>query len=272
MHRHRRWFVLTGAGVSTASGIPGYRDEEGAWKRGAPITAQEFRASAAMRRRYWARSMVGWPVIERARPNVGHRVLAALDAAERIELLVTQNVDGLHQRAGSTRLVELHGSVGRVACLACGAMHARAAVQAALVARNPELAALTADVRPAGDADIDALALDAFRVPDCDACGGMLKPDVVFFGENVPGDRVRAAFDALDRSDAMLVVGSSLMVWSGYRFCEHAQRTGKPIVAINRGRTRADALFTLKVERECGEALTVLMAEACDDGVVTTEA
>jgi NAD-dependent SIR2 family protein deacetylase len=260
VRRHPRLFVLTGAGVSTASGIPGYRDEAGAWKRRAPITVQEFRSSDAMRRRYWARSMVGWPIVERARPSAAHRALAAFAATGCVEALVTQNVDGLHQRAGSTRVIELHGNLERVACLACGALHSRAAVQEALVAINPSFAELTAAAAPDGDADLDAVDLESFRIPGCATCSGVLKPDVVFFGENVPVERVRAAFDALDRADAMLVVGSSLMVWSGFRFCDHASRTGKPIAAINAGRTRADALFALKVERDCGEALTALSA------------
>jgi len=257
--RHRRLFVLTGAGVSTDSGIPGYRDESGAWKRRAPITLQEFLGSAVARQRYWARSMGGWPLVARARPNPAHVALASLQAAQRLQALVTQNVDGLHQRAGSVGVIELHGNIRRVICLDCGTTQAREALQRTLLTDNPEFA-VAAPAAPDGDADLEPRELDRFRVPCCGQCGGTLKPDVVFFGEGVPRNRVDAALAAIDASDAMLVVGSSLMVYSGYRFCEHAARAGKPIAAINRGRTRADHLFTLKVEHACGEMLAALVA------------
>jgi len=257
--RYPRLFVLTGAGVSVDSGIPGYRDEEGNWKHSAPVMLQDFLRSEATRQRYWARSIVGWPVVARAQPNAAHEALASLEAMQRMHLLVTQNVDGLHQQAGSTEVIELHGNIGRVICLQCRATEERETVQLALREQNPEFVHAVAQTAPDGDADLEHGALDAFSVPECRHCGGMLKPDVVFFGANVPRPRVEQAMSALDAADAMLVVGSSLMVYSGYRLCEHAQALGKPIAAINRGRTRADHLFTLKVERDCGEALTDLV-------------
>ena len=258
--RHRRLFVLTGAGVSTASGIPGYRDDEGRWQRNPPVTLQEFLGSEAARRRYWARSMIGWPLLARARPNAAHAALARLESAGRIELLVTQNVDGLHQRAGQSTLIELHGSLDRVVCLDCRETRTRAAFQRSLEACNPGFAVANARAAPDGDAEVEPEGLATLRIPACERCGGLVKPDVVLFGENVPRPRVDAAFAALAGADAMLVAGSSLMVWSGYRFCERASALGKPIAAINLGRTRADHLFDLKVERPCAEALAAIAA------------
>ncbi|EXJ03656.1 NAD-dependent protein deacetylase [Burkholderia pseudomallei] len=260
VERHPRLFVLTGAGISTDSGIPGYRDRNGAWMRSQPIQYREFLDSDHARRRYWARSMLGWPVVGRAQPNASHHALARLGAAARIGRLVTQNVDGLHQRAGSVDVIELHGGIGGVTCLDCGAHHARASIQHVLEAENPELLGARAQPAADGDAHLEWSALDHFRVPACPACGGLLKPAVVFFGENVPRERVAAAARALDDADAMLVVGSSLMVYSGYRFCVWANDQRKPIVAINLGHTRADPLLTLKVEASCGQALAALIA------------
>ncbi len=257
---HKRIFVLTGAGVSVASGIPGYRDLNGDWMRAQPIQWQAFRDSEHARRRYWARSMVGWPMLAKAQPNAAHCALAQLGAAGRVGRLITQNVDGLHQRAGSFDVVELHGSIGDVLCLDCGARHARAAIQTLLLRDNPALADASAAASADGDAHLEWGALDVFRVPTCSHCGGMLKPDVVFFGENVPRERVEAASRALEAADAMLVVGSSLMVFSGYRFCMWAAKAGMPIAAINIGVTRADALLSLKVQAPCGETLAALAA------------
>jgi NAD-dependent SIR2 family protein deacetylase len=259
--RHRRLFVLTGAGVSTDSGIPAYRDDAGRWSRTAPVIAQEFLRSAQARRRYWARSMAGWPTVAHARPNAAHDALARLDAAGRIAVLVTQNVDGLHQRAGSLQVLELHGSLHRVTCLACRAGYARAVVQEMLEQGNPERVRGRPGMAPDGDADLAAADCGGFNVPACPRCGGMLKPDIVLFGENVPRERVDAAMRALDGADAMLVVGSSLTVYSGFRFCERAVAVHKPIAAVNRGRTRADALYTLKVEGSCAEVLGWLAAQ-----------
>ena len=256
---HPRLFVLTGAGCSTGSGIPDYRDADGEWKRGRPVMFQDFLTSPHARQRYWARSLVGWRRMRAALPNTAHRSLASLERRGRITRLVTQNVDGLHQAAGSRNVIDLHGRVDVVRCLSCDRGMPRETVQADLIRRNPEFADLDASEAPDGDADLETLSFDAFEVPACDTCGGLLKPDVVFFGESVPRERVRSAMAALDESDAMLIVGSSLMVYSGYRFAEAMARAGKPIAAVNLGRTRADELFALKVEQRCADALSPLL-------------
>lgn len=257
LDRHRRLFVLTGAGISTGSGIPDYRDADGAWKRPQPVSYQAFTGQAAVRRRYWARSLAGWAPFAAARPNAAHHALAALERQGRIGLLVTQNVDGLHQRAGSTAVVDLHGRLDRVVCLDCGARTPRAVLQQRLLALNPGWERLLARVAPDGDADLEA-DFSEFRVPDCEACGGLLKPDVVFFGEAVPRARVEGAVAGLHCCDAVLVVGSSLMVYSGYRFVRLAAEAGLPVAAVNLGRTRADPLLRLKVQTDCGQVLAAL--------------
>ncbi|MFT4047985.1 MAG: NAD-dependent protein deacetylase [Solimonas sp.] len=259
--RYPSLFVLTGAGVSTASGIPDYRDADGAWKRPPPVTYQAFMGDAAMRQRYWARSLVGWRTFGRARPNAAHRALAALERRGRVERLVTQNVDRLHQRAGSARVVDLHGRLDLVRCTACGQCRTRAGFQHLLLQRNPRWAALDAGAAPDGDADLERADFPSFDVPACPACGGVLKPDVVFFGESVPRERVDAAMAALRAADAMLVVGSSLMVWSGFRFAQTAARAGKPIAAVNIGRTRADDLLQLKIAAPAAGALSFLLED-----------
>ena len=256
VRRHPRLFVITGAGCSTAAGIPDYRDADGNWKRPQPVSYQAFMGDVATRRRYWARSMIGWPVMAHARPSVVHRALAALETAGRIELLVTQNVDGLHQAAGSRQIVDLHGRVDEVRCMHCETRSPRAALQAELLRRNPAWAELQAAAAPDGDADLEGHDFSGFEVPACGQCGsGPLKPDVVFFGENVPRGRVDAAHAALERADAVLVAGSSLMVYSGYRFVQAAVQRGLPVAAVNQGRTRADAVLALKVEQDVGQAL-----------------
>jgi NAD-dependent SIR2 family protein deacetylase len=257
--RHRRLFVLSGAGISIESGIPGYRNVDGEWKSAPPVFLQAFLGDSARRQRYWARSMAGWPVIARALPNVAHRALAQLQTLGGVERLVTQNVDGLHQRAGSTSVIELHGNVDSVQCIACNARSPRLAIQQRLERDNPDFRGKAAVPMPDGDAAQPPTDLSQFVVPPCAECGGILKPSVVFFGEGVPRDRVDEAKRALTDADAMLVVGSSLMVYSGYRFCEWAQTLGKPIAAINLGRTRADPLFAVKIERPCGTALSELL-------------
>jgi NAD-dependent SIR2 family protein deacetylase len=260
VERHPRLLVLTGAGCSTASGIPDYRDASGEWKRTPPVMLQRFLADDYTRRRYWARSLVGWRRMAGAQPNDTHRALASLEGDGRIELLVTQNVDGLHQAAGSRDVVDLHGRVDVVRCLGCEQRLPRAVVQAELVRRNPWFADREAGIAPDGDADLDGLDFSTFELLDCDVCGGLLKPDVVFFGEGVPKARVERTLAALERSDAMLVVGSSLMVYSGYRFVQAMSAAGKPIAAINLGRTRADDLLALKIAEDCAEALSSLVA------------
>ena len=256
LQAHPRLFVLTGAGCSTASGIPDYRDRNGDWKRKPPVTYQAFLNEPATRARYWARSHAGWPMVARARPNAAHRALAALEHEGRIERLVTQNVDGLHQRAGSRAVIDLHGRIDAVRCLACGARSSRDAVQAQLRARNPAwMEAVDAAIAPDGDADLDGIDTTTFVAPHCAACAGLLKPDVVFFGENVPRERVFDAQAALQASDAMLVVGSSLMVYSGYRFAVRAREAGLPLAILTSGTTRADAIATLKLDADSGETL-----------------
>ncbi|WP_404989841.1 NAD-dependent protein deacetylase [Caballeronia sp. LZ029] len=259
VERHPRLFVLSGAGISTESGIPCYRDREGQRTGRAPILLKDFLGSDYARRRYWARSLIGWPVVQNAQPNAAHHALRALDARSRVHRLVTQNVDGLHIRAGNPDVIELHGNIGRVRCIECGERHTRAAVQRMLEAANPDFIGYTAPAVPDGDAHIEDLDFASFDVPGCTRCGGVLKPDVVFFGESVPRVLVDDAARSLEAADAMLVVGSSLMVYSGYRFCEWAAKSGKPIAAINIGKTRADALLALKVEAPCSEALERLI-------------
>ena len=256
---HSRVLVLTGAGLSTASGIPGYRDKDGVRRGRTPIQGPEFRRSEAVRRRYWARSMVGWPTISRAEPNAGHRAIAELEACGHVASVITQNVDGLHQRAGSKRLIELHGNLHHVICLDCQARYTRASLQPQLERDNPELASVLAQPLPDGDAAIEPDALEDFRAPQCVACGGVLKPDVVFFGDNVPPDRTAHALAEMEAADALLVVGSSLMVFSGFRFCRMAAAAGKPIAAINAGKTRADELLSLKLELPAQEVLPRLV-------------
>jgi NAD-dependent SIR2 family protein deacetylase len=245
---HPHALVLTGAGLSTASGIPDYRGRDGIRRGREPIQGPEFRKSTAVQRRYWARSMVGWPTMAQARPNAGHVALAALEQGERIGSVLTQNVDGLHQRAGSLSVLELHGNIRTVRCLDCHATFARAFIQEVMREANPSLVDALAQPAPDGDAHIEPDALDEFHAPFCLHCGGTLTPDVIFFGDNIPAPRTVEALRRMDEADALLVVGSSLMVYSGFRFARMAAASGKPIAAINQGITRADDLIDLKVE------------------------
>lgn len=259
---HPRLFVLTGAGCSTDSGIPDYRDRDGQWKRAQPVNYSVFMHDPATRRRYWARSMVGWRRFGSALPNATHHALAQLEQRGQVELLVTQNVDRLHQRAGSRQVVDLHGRLDEVRCMGCDWRLPRAAFQQLLVERNPDWAHLDAADAPDGDADLEGQDFSRFDVPPCPLCGGIVKPDVVFFGEAVPRERVEAATRAWQAADAVLVVGSSLMVYSGYRFVDAAARAGKPVAAVTLGRTRADPLLTLKVDSPCHEALAFLHGQS----------
>ena len=253
-----RLFVLTGAGCSTASGIPDYRDEKGAWKHKPPVQFHDFVVSLATRQRYWARSLVGWARVAAASPTAAHQALARLERSGAVSALVTQNVDGLHQKAGSEMVIDLHGRLDTVRCLECGATISRAAVQDELVARNPRWSGLNAVKAPDGDAQLEG-PFDDVVIPECRACGGTLKPDVVFFGENVPKARVAGCYQALAGADGVLVVGSSLMVFSGYRFCLAAAEMGKKVALVNRGKTRADDMAHLKVEGDCGDVLQDLL-------------
>lgn len=254
MGENPRLTVLTGAGISLAGGIPTYRDESGTWRHSEPIKHQEFLQEPARRQRYWARSMRGWPPVRDARPTAAHAALAALEQGSRVELLITQNVDRLHQRAGSERVIDLHGRLDRVRCLDCGGSHCRNAVQQQLEQANDDPGMAVAP-RPDGDADLPDALERRFVVPPCPDCTGTLMPDVVFFGGTVPRERVQACMAALERSDALLVVGSSLQVFSGFRFCRRASELGKPVAIINPGTTRADNLATLKLNSDCQRLL-----------------
>lgn len=247
--------ALTGAGCSTASGIPDYRDEAGDWKRAPPVSFADFVRGEPVRRRYWARSAVGWHTIDGARPNDAHHALAALEGVGLLDHVITQNVDGLHQRAGHRSVLDLHGRLDRVTCLDCGAEFARAAFQSRLEALNPGWHVERAPAAPDGDADVLPERTAGFRVPDCAACQGTLKPSVVFFGETVPADRVAHAHARVEAARVLLVVGSSLMVYSGLRFVRAAARRGTPVVLLNRGRTRADDQAHLKIDAPCGPLL-----------------
>lgn len=260
IHRHPGLMILTGAGVSTDSGIPDYRDGDGAWKRRQPVQHQDFMISPTVRQRYWGRSLIGWPVIRNARPNTAHHHVAELELRNHSRLLVTQNVDRLHQQAGSRAVTDLHGRADEVICMGCGYRCKRDEVHERCADMNPEFGHYTAGAAPDGDADLEVDFSD-FRVADCPCCGGILKPDVVFFGDYVPKDRVCSALDTLKASDGLLVIGSSLMVYSGFRFCRYAKEWGKPMATLNLGRTRADSLVDLKLNSGISETLAVSLGQ-----------
>lgn len=255
---HPALVVITGAGVSAASGIPTYRDRQGTWRHSAPITHQEFMEDAGKRQRYWARSLVGWPTVRDARPNRAHAALARLEQRGSIRLVITQNVDRLHQRAGSIRVEDLHGRVDRVLCLQCPARFPREYIQRRLQQDNPGYREGSAATRPDGDAELPDHMVSSFVAPACVQCGGTLIPDVVFFGGSVPAMRVSTCMDAIAGADAVLAVGSSLKVFSGYRFCRYAAQLGKPLAIINPGLTRADPLASLRLQSECEPLLGAL--------------
>src|SRR5471032_637978 len=246
--RHPDVLLLTGAGISTASGIPDYRDADGVRRGNAPVQGPEFRRQEAVRRRYWARSMVGWPLLSRALPNAGHLAIAQLAQQGRIGGLITQNVDGLHQQAGSKDVTELHGNIHGVVCLACHASYTRRFVQDMLEQSNPQMTGAIATPAPDGDALLEPSQLATFHVPHCPQCGGVLKPDVVFFGDGVPPACAAEAQRKMEEASALLVIGSSVMVYSSFRLCRMAAETGKPVAAINLGKTRADHLLVFKTE------------------------
>jgi NAD-dependent deacetylase sirtuin 4 len=251
--------VLTGAGISTESGIPDYRGPETRRRARNPIQYREFLRSAAARRRYWARSMLGWPRIAAARPNPGHEALAALERTGLVHGLLTQNVDGLHSDAGSRELVELHGALREATCLECGRLVPRAALQQALEHENPALLAGAVEFAPDGDAELADELVERFRVIDC-SCGGPLKPHVVFFGESVPSARVTRALAMVDRARSLLVVGSSLAVYSGLRFVRRAVERAIPVAIVSLGETRGDPLANVRVDAGAGVTLSALAA------------
>ncbi|WP_010324909.1 NAD-dependent protein deacetylase [Marinobacterium stanieri] len=260
IQRHPRLLILTGAGISTDSGIPDYRDKNGDWKRKQPVQHPDFMRCEHTRKRYWGRSLVGWPVMRDARPNQAHEALAELETRGHVELLVTQNVDGLHQSAGSQKVIDLHGRSDRVICMSCEFGCSRDEVHHRSAELNPAFTRFTADTAPDGDADLEA-DFSGFQIPDCPQCGGILKPDVVFFGDNVPKQRVLDALDALQRADALLVIGSSLMVYSGFRFCRRANEWNKPIAALTLGKTRADELLDLKLDAPIAPVLQATLGQ-----------
>lgn len=258
----RRIAVLTGAGLSTDSGIPDYRGPDSPPSN--PMTIRQFTSDPAFRQRYWARNHVGWRHMDDTAPNAGHRALAALERASVVTGVITQNVDLLHTKAGSVNVVNLHGTYARVVCLVCGYAMSRAALADQLEALNPgfvERAEAVGGLAVAPDADAVVADTTSFRYLDCPSCGGMLKPDIVYFGESVAKAVVDQAYSLVDQADALLVAGSSLTVFSGYRFVRHAAALGKPIAIINRGPTRGDDLATVKVDGGCSELLTLLVDE-----------
>ncbi|AZF36693.1 NAD-dependent protein deacetylase of SIR2 family [Pseudomonas sp. R4-39-08] len=264
LHRamaEKRFLVLTGAGISTSSGIPDYRNSEGVRRGKAPMMYQEFLATAQARRRYWARAMLGWPRVRLARPNKAHQALATLQQRQVISGLITQNVDTLHDQAGSHDVIELHGSLHRVLCLDCQQRSERDVVQRQMEIDNPHFAHVHAVQAPDGDTLLDPTLEEHFQVPRCPHCEGQrLKPDVVFFGENVAPATAARAMAAVHDAEGLLVVGSSLMAYSAFRLCKAAVEQGKPVIAINLGKTRGDELLQVKIEASC-EQLLPLLAE-----------
>lgn len=256
--RGRRVTALTGAGLSTDSGIPDYRGAGTRARTRTPIQFQNFVTSPEHRQKYWARSTLGWPKIRDTHPNQGHHALVSLEAGGALLGTITQNVDRLHHRAAAQRVVELHGALAEVRCLGCSAISSRDALQERLLALNPEVAQATAAVAPDGDADLEDPRITAFHVPGCLACEGILKPNVVFFGESVPAAVVKAAWSLYEESEVLLVLGSSLAVYSGYRFVRRATADGKPVVIITMGESRGDEEATVTWDQPLGEALPAI--------------
>lgn len=247
--------ILTGAGISHASGIPTYRDAAGKWLSRTPIQEREFLQDERTRKRYWVRSYFGWPIMQQARPNQAHHALAELEQRGHVKLLITQNVDRLHQHAGSRNVVDLHGRIDQVACLSCSALYPRHAIQQQLEQRNHWPEQPLQHPRPDGDMDVPDALVDNLNLPHCTRCDGDLMPDVVFFGGSVPRDTVQRCSDAIEQADALLVIGSSLTVFSGFRFCRLANRWDKPIAIVNPGATRADTLAQLRLQSPAEELL-----------------
>jgi NAD-dependent SIR2 family protein deacetylase len=264
----RRVAMLTGAGISTDSGIPDYRGPDS--PPGNPMTIRQFTSDPVFRQRYWARNHVGWRHMDETRPNAGHRAVAALEHHGVVNGVVTQNVDLLHTKAGSRTVIDLHGTYAQVICLSCGASMSRAELAEKLDALNPgftERIEAIGGLAVAPDADAVIADTASFRYLDCASCGGMLKPDIVYFGESVPKDVVQQAFSLVEDADALLVAGSSLTVFSGYRFVRHAAARGIPVAIVNRGPTRGDELATVKVQAGCSELLTLVAEELCPASV-----
>ena len=257
--RSRRTLVLSGAGMSTHSGIPDYRGPTSRQRPRRPIQFREFRDRGEARTRYWARSAVGWPWIDAREPNTAHEAVAVLEEEGFISGVITQNVDGLHQKAGSEQVLELHGTLSEVLCLNCEAVDSRRDFQERLLNQNPRWHEYSAEIAPDGDAELPREVTESFSVPRCRFCRGELKPNVVFFGESVPKERVSRAWEMLDNAQALLVVGSSLTVYSGFRFVDRAAREGKPVAIANQGETRGDPHATIRIDERLEEALPALV-------------
>ena len=249
--------VLTGAGISTDSGIPDYRDSNGNWKRKQPVQHQDFMQSSVTRQRYWARSLVGWPIMQQAQPNLAHHKIKELENQGLLSMIVTQNVDRLHQKAGSAAVVDLHGRADELICMSCDHREHRSLMHARCAALNPSMDSVAATAAPDGDADLE-MDFSEFEVPGCPQCDGIMKPDVVFYGDNVPRPRVDNVFDALARSRGLLVIGSSLMVFSGFRFARQAHQAKTPIAILTQGRTRADDLASIKFDSAISPLLATI--------------
>ncbi len=253
---YQKLTILTGAGVSAASGIPTYRDDDGNWLASDPITHQDFLSKEVKRKRYWMRSLVGWPFMRDALPNIAHDALTNLEEKKKVSLLITQNVDQLHQRAGSSSVLDLHGRIDHVICIQCKSLVGRQKIQDWLHSKNPSITLGQIETRPDGDASLDPnFDYANFKIPSCRKCGGILKPDVVFFGGTIPKDRYKYGREAILASDALLVIGSSLHVYSGYSFCRFANDNQKPIMLVNSGATRADHMAEFRCEGDCQRLL-----------------
>lgn len=269
--KHRRLCILTGAGISTESGIPDYRSAEvGLYARSnhKPVLYKEFCSSEAIRRRYWARNYVGWPRFSSLKPNITHEILKDLEYVEKVECIITQNVDNLHSKAGSKKLIELHGTAFRVMCLNCDHKICRYELQEMFKKLNPSMVATTQMIRPDGDVELSQTQVENFNVPACSTCGGILKPDIIFFGDNVPRDTVQSVKNNVENSDALLILGTTLTTFSAYRIVLQAVDANKPIAMVNIGKTRADEFVNLRVEGRCGDILSkVWQLDVTDNSV-----
>jgi len=261
LQNKKKIWILTGAGISAPSGIPTYRNDKGEWKSANPIQHKEFISYESYRQRYWARSMVGWKLTGRAHPNAAHIAITSLQRTGKVSQIVTQNVDGLHNIAGTENVIDLHGRLSEIKCLTCEEVSKRAHYQPRLVKNNPELELYEAKILPDGDAHVEDFDMSKITIPDCQNCGGVLMPNVVFFGGIVPRPRVEKAFSTLAESDCLLVIGSSLKVFSGFRFPRWASQNNLPIYAVNQGKMRGQELFDHILAESCEEVLPIIAKE-----------
>ena len=254
----RNLIVLSGAGISVGSGIPTYRDKDGTWKRSNPIQHQDFMSRKLARQRYWLRSFSGWPAVASAVPTLSHNVIAELERCKIVQMVVTQNVDRLHQQAGSQNVIDLHGRLDEVVCMSCQKITPRNTLQSELTLLNPSFSR-QGNIAPDGDADVPEKLVPDFVVPPCEDCGEILKPNVVFFGDSVNKSIVQRVYDGIDDSDGMLIIGTSLKVFSGYRFCRYARQQRKPIASINPGLSRGEDMIQVIVRRESDDVLPPIL-------------